>query len=172
MEYFIMQTDSRMRRLPQFQAPKELLSISGAGQANRKDEVSVIYVTGNKGLNIEYPDYISGPIPLIADRLHKILKKYQQDAIFHQVVLIEKDKGTQRVYYMMIPPSLECADKSKTAYDRAGNVLDFVLDAECIGRNKIFRVSELKNQIAVRLDVAESILRRNVGGIWFEPLKQ
>ncbi len=172
MEYFIMQTDSRLRRLPQFQIPKELLSISGIEQANRKESVSVIYVTGNKGLSIEYPDYISGPIPLIAEKLYKILRKYQQDTIFHQVVLIEKDSGVQKVYYLMIPPSLECANKSKTAYDRAGNVLDFVLDAECIGKNRMFRVPELKNQIVVRLDVAESILRRDASGIWFEPLKQ
>lgn len=73
---------------------------------------------------------------------------------------------------MMIPPSLECADKGKTTYDNAGNILEFVLDAESVGRNRIFRVSELKNQIAVRLDVAESILRRDATGIWFEPLKQ
>ena len=100
MEYFIMQTDGRMRRLPQFQVPKELLNRNSGSQTNKKEDVSVIYVTGNKGLNIEYPEYISAPIPLIADRLHKILKKYQQDAIFHQVVLIEKDTGTQKVYYM------------------------------------------------------------------------
>ncbi len=172
MEYFIMQTDSRLRRLPQFQVPKELLNISGAGQANRKEEVSVIYVTGVKGLNIEYPDYISGSIPLIADRLHKILKKYQQDTIFHQVVLIEKDTGTQKTYYMMLPPIVECADKKKSVYDKVGNVVDFVLDAESVGRNRMFRVRELKNQVVVRLDVAESILRRDAGGIWFEPVKQ
>ena len=172
MEYFIMQTDSRMHRLSQFQVPKELLNRNSGVQMNHKEEVPVIYVTGNKGLNIEYPDFISTPIPLIADSLHKILKKYQQNAIFDQVVLIEKDTRTQKVYYMMIPPSLECADKGKTTYDNAGNILEFVLDAESVVRNRIFRVSELKNQIAVRLDVAESILRRDATGIWFEPLKQ
>ncbi len=172
MEYFIMRTDSRLRRLPQLQVSKEILNLSDAGQMNNKKAASVIYVTGNKGLSVEYPDYIAGPIPLIAEKLHKILKKYQQDAIFHQVVLIEKDRGTQKVYYVMLPPILECADKSKTVYDKALNVLDFVLDTECVGRNRIFRVLELKNQIVVRLDVAESILRRDTSGIWFEPLKQ
>lgn len=172
MDYFIMQTDSRLRRLPQLQIPKELLNIVDAGQISSKKSVSVIYVKGNKGLSIEYPDYIATPIPLIAERFHKILKKYQQDTIFYQVVLIEKDTGMQKTYYMLLPPIMECADKNKTVYDRGGNIQDFVLDAERIGKNRMFRVQELKNQIAVRLDVAESILRRDAGGIWFEPLKQ
>lgn len=137
---------------------------------NGKEKVSVIYVDGIRGLNIEYPDYIASPIPLIAEKLYTILKKYQQDALFHQVVLIEKDTGKQKNYYMMLPPIIESANKEKTVYDRVGNVLDFVLGTECIGRNRIFRVRELKNQIAVRLDVAESILRRDANGIWFEPL--
>lgn len=170
MEYFIMQMDRRLRRLPQFQVPKELLNMSKTGQVNGKEKVSVIYVDGIQGLNIEYPDYIASPIPLIAEKLYTILKKYQQDALFHQVVLIEKDTGKQKNYYMMLPPIIESANKEKTVYDRVGNVLDFVLGTECIGRNRIFRVRELKNQIAVRLDVAESILRRDANGIWFEPL--
>ena len=170
MDYFLMQTDSRLRRLPQFQVPKELLYISDGRQINCKESVSVIYVEGNKGLSIEYPDYIARPIPLIAEKLHKILKKYQQDTAFYQVVLIEKDTGMQKTYYMMLPPIIECADKNKTVYDRSENIQDFVLDAECIGKNRMFRVRELKNQIVVRL--AESILRRDAGGIWFEPLKQ
>ncbi len=153
MDYFIMQTDSRLRRLPQLRIPKELLNMGDTEQIKSKEAVPVIYVKGNTGLSIEYPDYIERPIPLIAEKLHKILKKYQQDTAFYQVVLIEKDTGKQKVYYMMLPPIIACTDKPKTVY------------------NRIFRVQELKNQIVVRLDVAESILRRDANGIWFEPLK-
>ena len=39
MEYFIMQTDSRMRRLPQFQVSKELLNRNSGVQMNHKEEV-------------------------------------------------------------------------------------------------------------------------------------
>lgn len=186
MDYFIMKTDSRLRRLPQLQIPEALLNTVSTGQPDSttagcgrgngrgigKEAVPVIHGKEQQGLHAEYPDYIEAPIPLIAEKLHKILYKYQRDAEFDRVVLIEKDTGRQRVYYRMIPPCLECADKSKTAYDVHGNILDFVLDAKAVGGNKIFRVRELNHQIAVCLDVAESILRRDAGGIWFEPLKQ
>lgn len=182
MDYFIMKTDSCLRRLPQLQIPEELLNTvntgqsgsatAGSGGIKRKEAVPVIYVKEQQGLRTRYPDYIETPVPLIAEKLHRILYKYQRNAEFDRVVLIEKDTGKQRVYYRMVPPCLACADKSKTAYDVHGNILDFVLDAKGVGGNKIFRVRELNHQIAVCLDVAESILRRDVSGIWFEPLKQ
>lgn len=172
MEYFIMRTDSRLRRLPQFQRMKELIHIDDERYMNGKKSVPVIYVKENTGFSIEYPDYIAGPVPMIAEKFHKILVKYQQDTIFNQVVLTEKESGVQKVYYMMLPPVIECAEKGKTTYDMGGNVKDFVLDAGAVGKNRIFSIKELRNQIAVRLDVAESILRRDANGIWFEPLKQ
>ena len=131
----------------------------------------MICVEGYNGLEIEYPDYIEKPIPLIADKFRSILKKYQPDTIFHRVMLTEKKAGVQKPYHLMVPPVIECADPLESIYDKAGNISEFVLDADCVQMNRIFRIKELKNQIAVRLDVAESILRRDAGGIWFEPIK-
>lgn len=171
MDYFIMKTDSRINRVPQLEIPKGILHI-GDVEDKINENISVIYVKGSQELKTEYLDYIESPIPLIAEKLYKILRKYQENAVFHQITLIEKDKGTQKIYYMMLPPVFECANINRTIYDNAGNVQDFVLDVGRIGKNRIFRVKELKKQIVVRLDVAESILRRETNGIWFEPIKQ
>lgn len=171
MDYFMMQTDKHLRRLPQFQIPKEMKNIEDKKTIRDNGAVLVICVEGYNGLEIEYPDYIEKPIPLIADKFRSILKKYQPDTIFHRVMLTEKKAGVQKPYHLMVPPVIECADPLESIYDKAGNIIEFVLDADCVQMNRIFRIKELKNQIAVRLDVAESILRRDAGGIWFEPIK-
>lgn len=48
---------------------------------------------------------------------------------------------------------------------------NFVLDVEKVGRRAIFLAKDFNRRLIVRLDVAESILRREANGIWFEPVK-
>lgn len=172
MDYFIMKTDERLCRLPQMQMPKELsLTEITKEKISKLTVASVVYVKGNHGLGIEYPDYLEMPIPLIADKFKKILQKYQKDVLFHRVMLIEKEAGLQKPYYLMMPPEITCADNKETQYDAGGNVRNFVLDLEKAEKYKIFLAKDYREKIIVRLDVAESILRRNANGIWFEPVK-
>lgn len=171
MDYFIMKTDERLCRLPKMQMPKELSFMEMTRQKVEKITMpSIVYVKGEHGLSIDYADYLEKPIPLIADKFQKILQKYQQDMLFHRVILIEKETGQQRPYYLMMPPRIICADKEESRYDAMGNVQDFVLDMKKVGDRKIFLAEDYERQLLVRLDVAESILRRESDGIWFEPI--
>lgn len=172
MDYFIMKTDQRLCKLPQMQIPKEL---SPVGMTKEKIKsittTSIVYVKESHGLSIDYGDYLEKPVPFIADKFQKILQKYQQDILFHRVMLIEKGTGQQKPYFLMMPPEITCADKDKSQYDAMGNVQDFVLDPIKAGKRKIFLAQDYGRQLLVRLDVAESILRREANGIWFEPVK-
>ncbi len=172
MDYFIMKTDERLSRLPQMQMPKELSPVGMTKEKIKKITTNFnIYVNKSYGLSIDYADYLEKPIPLIADKFQKILQKYQQDMLLHRVTLIEKETGEQKPYYLMMPPEISCADKEESRYDVIGNVQDFVLDPIKAGNRKIFLAQDYGKQLLVRLDVAESILRREANGIWFEPVK-
>lgn len=172
MDYFFMKTDERLCRLPQIQMPAERSLTKITREKIRKLTVpSVAFVKENQGLSIEYPDYLQVPLHLIGEKFENILKKYQKDVLYHRVMLIERASGLQTPYYLMIPSEINCADSMATQYDAAGNVEHFVLDPQKVGTNKIFWAKDYKRQIIVRLDVAESILRRNSNGIWFEPVK-
>lgn len=172
MDYFIMKTDERVCKMPEIQLPKELFLLKQAKEKVKDiPNVSIAYISGNSGLNIEYADYYEKPIPLIAEKFQKILQKYQQDALFHRVTLIEKETGQQKPYYFLLPPEIVCVDKVASKYDEAGNIQDFVLDIEKVGKQRIFLAKDYKKKLLVRLDVAESILRREPNGIWFEPVQ-
>lgn len=172
MEYFIMKTDKRYFNLPQIQLPKKLLGI-GTGKEKWEDidKVSVLYVKKSHGLCIDYADYLERPFPLAAEKFHNIMQKYQKDMVFHRITLIERETGKQKPYYFIMPPEIICADKEESVYDSAGNIKDFVLDVKKAGNRKIFIAGDYRKQLIVRLDVAESILRRDADGIWFEPVK-
>ncbi|MCM1258323.1 MAG: hypothetical protein NC307_10795 [Roseburia sp.] len=164
MDYFIMKTDRRIRKLPQIQMPKEF-----SGMGTRR--TSVAYVNKHNGVNIEYADYLEKPFPLIADKFQKVLQKYQQDIKFWRVMLVEQETGLQRPYCVMHLPQVICADKEESRYDDRGEIKEFVLDAEKAEGRRIFLAEDYNQQLLVRLDAAESILRREANGIWFEPVK-
>lgn len=159
MEYFMMKTDKRLFNLPQMELPKEL-------SAN-----NIIYVKGNHGMDIVYADYLEKPIPLVSDKLQNILQKYQQDMVLQRVMLIERETGMQKAYYFMKPPEIVCVGNVEFSSDNEDNMKNFVLDIEKVGNRKIFLAKDYRRQLLVRLDVAESILRRDANGIWFEPVK-
>lgn len=164
MNYFIMKTDRRLRRLPQVEMPREQ---SGVGEM----KTSIAYVREDGGMSIEYADYLERPVLLIADKFQKILQKYQPDLGMQQVILVEKQTGKQTPYCMMSPRKIVCADQEASQYDSKGNVRNFVLDPKKAADETIFLAEDYGGQMIVRLDVAESILRRDANGIWFEPVK-
>lgn len=163
MDYFIMKTDKRLRRLPQLLADEAFFF-------GKKTRTPIVYVKEYGGLSIEYADYLEDPVPLIADKFQKILQKYQPDMALLRVMLIEKESGRQKAYCLMQPPEILCADREKSRYDAKGVLQDFVLDAKQAGNRSIFLAKDYNRQLVVRLDVAESILRREPNGIWFEPV--
>ncbi len=163
MDYFIMKTDKRLRRLPQLLADEAFFF-------RKKTRTPIVYVKEYGGLSIEYADYLEDPVPLIADKFQKILQKYQPDMALLRVMLIEKESGRQKAYCLMQPPEILCADREKSRYDAKGVLQDFVLDAKQAGNRSIFLAKDYNRQLVVRLDAAESILRREPNGIWFEPV--
>lgn len=172
MDYFIMKTDERICKLPEIQLPKELFTLKQSKEkVKNMSATPMIYISKKTGLNIEYTDYFEKPMPLIAEKFQKILQKYQQDAVFQRVMLVEKETGQQKPYYLLLPPEIECADEVASKYDAVGNIQDFVLDTEKAGKQRIFLAKDYKKKLLVRLDVAESILRRESNGIWFEPVQ-
>ncbi len=172
MDYFLLKTDNRCHNLPQLQLPKELSPTRITKERMQKlGTASMVYVKGNTGMDIEYPDYFDKPLPLIADKFQRILQKYQPNMILHRVMLIEKESGVQKAYHLLMPPEIACAHEQAAGMEVAGNIQDFVLDVEKVGTQKIFLAKDYGRQLLVRLDVAESILRREPNGIWFEPVK-
>ena len=169
MEYFYMKVDKRIQRLPDMEFPRELITSKGmVTEISRIVGSIMVKVKALNGLKTVYPDYFSTPYFLIAEKFHKIFEKYQSDIFFHRVMLVEKEMQTP--YFLFIPPEIECENKEETTYERDGSIKCLVLDESKVGGNRIFRVKGMSKTVIVRLDAAESVLRREPNGIWFEPV--
>jgi len=165
MDYFIMCQDSRLYNV----AKPALGSLDfrklTREQINDISVTQILYISESK--HNEYPDYIEGAGMLVSEKLMRIMGKYQSDAIFKTIVLIEKKTNRQEIYYLISPPEIDCMS-AETVCDRQGRVKKFVLDEDKVGYARIFHAVNYREKIIVRLDAAESILRRDPYGIWFE----
>jgi predicted RNA-binding protein len=113
----------------------------------------------------EYVDYIERPGLLISDNLKEVFEKYKEEIISRPVVLSDKKNKKQTVYWQIAIKAIDCiSDKSE--FDKNGTLKKLVIDEKKAGLKRIFKVKGiLENIIIIRLDVAESILRRDFTGI-------
>ena len=125
----------------------------------------ILYVK-ERAYNSEYSDYLETYM-LVSEKLKRIMSKYQSNAIFKTVVLIERKINRQEIYYLISAPLIQCAS-DQTVYNKQGQVKEFVLDEEKVGHARIFKADNYENHVLVRLDVAESILRRDSYGVSFD----
>ena len=166
MDYFIMRQDERLTNVVKMILPDFL----GGGHLTSEQEQelpSTMVIFAKENQNNAYPDYIESPVMLISEKLKRMFSKYQEDIIFKTAVLVEKEINRQEVYYLISVPKIACVSET-SVFDRQDHVQELVLDTKKVGNARIFCAADYENKMIVRLDVAESILRRDSEGIWFE----
>lgn len=167
MEYFIMQQDYRQKHLPFIQVPPEFSD----GEPCKDEKTLLTLYVENQGLKYQYADYLIQPFPMIGERIQNVMGKYQRDMNVQRVILIDKKDSIQHNYYRISAPEIECFSVEESEIDSENKGIKMVLNLNQLKYAKIFRVKQLKDSLLVRLDVAESILRREPEGIWFTPVK-
>lgn len=100
------------------------------------------------------------------------MEKYNRNIIFKRTALIDRNNQKQKIYYIPIFEEVETLHKdSKFNWNKSG-LEKIILDKDKIKDKKIFKVKESSERvIVIRLDVAESLLRRKLKGISIERLE-
>ena len=165
MDYFIMSMDSRLS----YYAPKLLKESPDISYLVRERSVHftntrVVYVDDSR--QVEYPDFLDGEVKLVSEKLMRVLGMYQRDAIFNTVQLIERKNNRHETYYQIEVPEIQCR-LSIPNQDIRNRAEDLVIDQEIVGFARVFIVSFYGKRLVVRLDVAESILRRDSYAVCF-----
>jgi hypothetical protein len=163
MDYFILSCGEyinppRSSELDKL-APGRVLSKEEAGKLDDMNVIKVKLETGER-----YADIYIRPIYLINDEMKTLFYKYDNSLVFKAVRLID-DSGRQTLYWIMGLDAVECLS-DKAEFTPRRTLRHLVLDQDKIGKKPIFTVAGLlEKYIIVRLDVAESLLRREFYGI-------
>lgn len=167
MEYFMMQQDERVTRLPMIRMPD---GFSDRNKAGDKNAPLILYVE-SLGLSCQFSDYLLRPFPMIGERIQSVMGKHQPDMGFRRLILVDKKTGGQHRYYGIAAPEIDCVFAAESNGGWLGEEPEPVIETSKAGDARIFRAKRFKEALFVRLDAAESILRREPEGIWFAPVK-
>jgi len=168
MDYFIIRPDKRLVNPPKLSLPVNEKS-SKALDLNIYPKPILVSVktTGH----YEYPDYFETPLMMISEKLKRIISKYERTITFQTAVLMNREQSHQEVYYVMNVPELDIASAEYKRDRLSGKKPELILIEENIKNARIFKIKDAGNQLIIRLDVAESLLRRGASGIIFEKIK-
>ena len=166
MEYFLLQQDTRYINVPVlknvFQTiDKKKICLE---RNSELEEIMIFQVVSNQDMN--YLDLIDGQLLLVSVELSALLAKYEPNLEFKTISLVDFEQGVNQLYYLPILSEVKCISaKSEFNLDRSFLKKVVLKEAEIDDRS-IFKLGGVTTPYhVVRLDLAESICRRDFKGI-------
>lgn len=175
MNYFILSQDRRYtRRLPTIEKFNQLAMRNDFTRENSKKIEDINVVQASSPEPLDYIDLMDHQVFIVSKEVKKIFLMYEPSIYFKMFCMLNNkvNDGQTGEYYAPIFREIDCVSpKSEFNLDKS-HIKKLVLFKRKISHFPIFRISKIKKEtIIVRLDVAESLLRRKLRGLNFEPVE-
>ena len=172
MDYFLLKQDEEYTNAPVLMDAFNRLDVRNINllNAHKIDDIIIFNVKADE--ETEFLDILDKRLFLISEGMKKIIEKYDPGILFKTTPLIDLSYERQGNYYLPIFEEIEClSEKAELSLNKTV-VKKIILDKEKIKEKKIFKIKESeKTLIVVRLDVAESLLRREFKGMCLKRLE-
>jgi hypothetical protein len=169
MDYFLLKQEEEYKNVPELIDVFNKIDARNINLLNAHKIEDIIIFNVKCDDETEFLDILDRNLFLISEGMKKIIKKYDSEIILKTIPLIDLQNDRQENYYMPIFEDIECLSEKARLNLNKTVVKKIVLDKEKIRGKKIFKIKESsKNLIVVRLDVAESLLRRAFKGLSLE----
>ncbi|MHC1686034.1 MAG: hypothetical protein AB6733_24415 [Clostridiaceae bacterium] len=171
MDYFLLKQDKRYVNTPRLIDVFKKIDVRNINLLNAHKIEDMIIFNADCDERSEFLDILDSQLFLISEEMKNIIEKYKAEIIFKVIPLIDLPRERQENYFLPIFEEVEClSDKAELNLNKTF-VKKIILDKEKIKGKKIFKIKESsKSLIVIRLDVAESLLRRNFKGVSIEKL--
>lgn len=166
MRYFILENDPVFTDLPLLNDWGSKISpdLIRRGQSRRLPFRELIHVYPNQ--NVVFNGIIIKPFMLLTKEIKDIVSKYQSGIVYKEIVLLETKIEVSQLYFLAVLEEIDCLHES-TVFNRVKTRIEKpVLIYETIKDHSLFEIAGTKStHYIVRLDLAESLLRRGVRGL-------
>jgi hypothetical protein len=114
-------------------------------------------------------DFIERPVPLVSDRLRKVLQMYHREIVFAPVVLTDLKRAL--LYWYFKPPQVKCIS-NQTEFYKNETIKKLVINQTQTAGYRVLQVDHLiQTFILFDLMVVESLLRRGFTGFRLERIE-
>ena len=172
MDYFLLKQDEEYTNTPVLMEVFKGIDVRNINllNAHKIDDILIFNVKCNE--NTEFLDILDRNLFLISEKMKKIIEKYDPGILLKTIPLIDLHQKKQENYYMPIFEEIKCLSEKAELNLNKTVVKKIILDKEKIKGKKIFKIKESeKTLVVVRLDVAESLLRREFKGMCLKRLE-
>lgn len=173
MSYFLLKQDPTFTDAPTIinwygKINEKNISI---GKSHLLERRILLNVMPNK--NLVFPPVLTNPFFLFTREIKKSVDLYEKRLAYKEIVLLDSENMKTEHYYMPILPKVDCLSEQSTFNLDHSILLKAVIVKENIPPNAIFLLEGVGNRhIVIRLDLAESILRKSFLGIHLIPIEE
>ena len=166
MRYFLLEHDEKFQDVPLLKSWHAQLDVRKIkrGQSHALPHRVLLEIYPNP--STVFSDVIVKPFLLLSDMARKTVSIYESRIPYKQVVLLDYDNGLTSLYFLPILETVYCLS-TKSEISREKTVIYHpVFEESKLPTQSIFELGGLDNSfIVIRLDLAESLLRRGMRGI-------
>mgnify|MGYP001852611942 CR=1 FL=1 len=168
MNYFLISKDEIYEKAPNIINWYEDERLINERNLNLLENRKILKIRNEE--KIVWTDIISNPNFFVSEKVKGVINKYDNKIKFKQVILLDVLGAEAEVYYLPLLKFINCLSEES---EIVGNTIKrCVIKKDIIKEEKIFRIGDVnKRYIVVRLDLAESILRRKTRGIKLEKIE-
>ncbi|GFN32145.1 hypothetical protein [Paenibacillus xylaniclasticus] len=170
MDYFLLKQDERCKDAPVLLNVRQHLDPRDARQTRAHLIPDALMLPVRSEPDNEYPDVLSTKdLFLVSSRMKPLLELYEPNMISKLTVLLDSEHQRQHDYYLPIFEEIEALSPSCEYKPDGETITKLVLLSEPLRKKRIARIRcDGALLIVVRLDVAESILRRDFAAVRLE----
>ncbi len=173
MEYLRLMQDRRHLHTPYIHTLRDVVrkeeDLYIHDGASIPDQSTVFVYTDQPS---EFVSILDEQIYLVSESVKKVFSMYAPLLRYKQFFLFNNRRGEHHIYHAPIFRQLHCIAPESRWNPFGNRVTHCVLDKERIGNEPIFKVAGAGERIVViRLDVAESLLRREIIDLRLEEME-
>lgn len=172
LRFFLLKPDKRFQNIPEIinwyqNREARLLMREEYSQLSKR---TLFGVRGDENTN--YFDVLFHPFFLLSETVQKVISLYEPNLRYKEIIYLNQKMRYAKTYYLPILQKIDClTEKSQFKFDHS-KVTKAVICEKKVGDTVVFQLSEVKEkQIIIRLDLAESLIRRNAKGFFLEEVE-
>lgn len=107
-------------------------------------------------------------VPIVSDRMKECLESLGVDYLFYKKVLLTKSEvGIEEIYWLALPPRINCLNREESKIDKILNVADeIVINEDKVGRYEVFKLAGVGNlEIVLSEKVANTLINEKFIGL-------
>ena len=138
-------------------------------ERDRLNEAAFLYL--QKGGGETVLDMYQSPVTMVSAKVRQVFAAYEKEIVFKRIYLIDRENKLSHNFYIPLIPMRDVLSSHVERWPD-GREKRVVLDSRRAAARHVFYLdNSMTRRPLVSLDVAESLLRREIGGVVFEEVE-